>query len=133
MAKSSKKVMLGPNALSFTDQSTGISIARGEVVELSAVQLRTPRIRKALNQGHLQYSIGEEPKYSDDDIKRFVERLRKQHGKGMEPSKVAKSYSLEEMKNPALLLTRKTPQKLWLLQSSKTSTQKLRTSKHHSK
>ena len=98
MAKSSKKVMLGPNALSFTDQSTGISIARGEVVELSAVQLRTPRIRKALNQGHLQYSIGEEPKYSDDDIKRFVARLRKQHGKGMEPSKVAKSYSLEEMK-----------------------------------
>ena len=98
MAKTNRKVMLGPNALSFTDQSTGISIARGEVIELTVVQLRTPRIKKALNQGHLQYSIGDEPKYSDDDIKRFIERLRKQHNKGMEPAKVAKNYSLEEMK-----------------------------------
>ena len=48
------KVTVGAKAYSFHDQSTGITICRGEEKELSARQYRTKKIQMALNSGHLR-------------------------------------------------------------------------------
>lgn len=94
-----KKVQLGPNAYSFNDQSTGISISRGDVKELTPRQLATPRIRRALAQGHLSMVLEEKAakKYSEEDLEKLIKKLKAQHAKGMEVSKVAKGYSEEEI------------------------------------
>lgn len=93
------KVQLGPNAYSFNDQSTGISISRGEIAELSPRQLNTVRVQRALRSGHLNYvaEAKEAKKYSKGDIKKFIKNLHTQHENGMEVSKVAKGYSFEEI------------------------------------
>lgn len=95
-----KKVTLGPNAYSFNDQSTGLSISRGEVVELSPRQANTVRVKRALNQGHLVLVMDpqEAKKYSEDDVKKLLEKIKKQHKAGMGVSKVVKGYSLEEIR-----------------------------------
>lgn len=94
------KVTLGPNAYSFNDQSTGLSISRGEIKELTARQANTPRVKRALSQGHLQLVMDpkEAKKYSKEDIEKLIHKLKSQHAKGMEVAKVAKGYSLEEIK-----------------------------------
>lgn len=93
------KVQLGPNAFSFNDQSTGISISRGEVKELTPRQYNTMRVQKALRSGHLALVVEakEAKKYSESDIKKLTKKLRTQFEKGMEVSKVAKGYTLEEV------------------------------------
>lgn len=94
------QVTVGPNAYSFNDQSTGITIAKGEVKELTPSQFSNRRIQRALITGHLRQVM--EPKsperYSQKDIEKLNNKLRKQFDKGLEPSKAAKSYSLEEAK-----------------------------------
>jgi hypothetical protein len=92
------KVTVGANALSFHDQSTGITIAKGEVKELNSNQARNRRIMRALNSGHLQYvtETKEVKKYSKSDIEKLLTRLNKQYEKGIEPAKAAKTYTLEE-------------------------------------
>lgn len=94
------KVQLGPNAYSFNDQSTGVSICRGEVKELTPIQANTVRVRRALNQGHLQLVMEahEAKKYTDEDLNKLISKLKAQHAKGMEVTKVSKGYSLEEIK-----------------------------------
>lgn len=95
----SKKVQLGPNAYSFNDQATGISISRGEVKELTPRQLATTRIKRALAQGHLSLVLEEKQakKYTEEEIDKLINKLKAQHKKGMEISKVAKGYSDEEV------------------------------------
>lgn len=94
------KVTLGQNAYSFNDQSTGLSISRGDIIELSPRQANTVRVKRAINQGHLIMVMDpQDPKkYSEDEIKKIVAKLKKQHKSGMEVSKAAKAYSLEEVK-----------------------------------
>lgn len=99
------KVTCGKNAYSFHDQSTGITICRGEVVELTNRQINSTRVRKALNSGHLAYvqeASDVKKKYSDSDIEKLIKKLKKQVGKGMEIEKIAKSYSEEEIQLMAL-------------------------------
>lgn len=93
------KVQLGPNAYSFNDQSTGISISRGEIAELSPRQLNTLRVQRALRTGHLTLVVEakEGKKYTKDALKKLIKKLHAQHEKGMEVSKVAKDYSFEEV------------------------------------
>lgn len=93
------RVQLGPNAYSFNDQSTGISISRGETKELSPRQYNTVRVQRALRSGHLVLvAEAKEPKkYTENDIKKLTKKLRSQFDKGMEVSKVAKGYTLEEV------------------------------------
>lgn len=94
------KVTLGPKAYSFTDQSTGITISKGQVKELSQRQYNTVRVRRALQSNHLVMVIEENDaqKYTDADIKKLVKRLKAQHKQGMEATKAAPDYSLEEAK-----------------------------------
>lgn len=92
------KVTVGPRAYSFHDQNTGITICKGEVKELSTRQLQSKRIRQAMSSGHLimVMEAKEAQKYTKEDINKLLARLRKQAEKGMDPSKAAKSYSMEE-------------------------------------
>lgn len=94
------KVTTGPNAYSFYDQSTGINIIRGEVKELTGAQYRTKRIQMAINSGHLVMvqEGAKVNKYDEKAIDRLYKKMKKQQSNGMEISKIAKAYSLEEAK-----------------------------------
>lgn len=93
------KVTLGPNAYSFNDQSTGLSIASGDIKELTPRQASTVRVKRALSQGHLQLVVeaSAAKKYTAEQIAKLTKKLNAQYEKGMEISKVAKGYSLEEI------------------------------------
>lgn len=94
-------VTVGTNAYSFNDQVTGISIAKGEERELTVRQYRTKRIQKALVSGHLVLVPDKNKiaaKYTAEDIEKLDKKLAAQFAKGMEISKIAKAYSLEEAK-----------------------------------
>lgn len=94
------QVTTGPNAYSFYDQSTGINIIRGEVKELTGAQYRTKRIQMAINSGHLVMvqDGAKVNKYDEKAIDRLYKKMKKQQSNGMEISKIAKAYSLDEAK-----------------------------------
>lgn len=99
--KSTKKVViLGESALSFYDASTGVFIARGDKKELSARQLNSPKIRKALHNGHLQYATDSSvdlEKYDEEAIAALKAKFEKMVGDGMEANKIAKAFTDEEV------------------------------------
>lgn len=96
----STKVTIGSKAYSFTDQALGISIVKGEVVELSAKQLTSKKIVVALNGGHLRIvQEGENiKKYNTADVEALDAKLLKLLASGKTVSKVAKDFTLEEAK-----------------------------------
>ena len=100
MAKDKYTLTVGPRAYSFHDQSTSITICRGEEKELTSRQFRTPKIQKAVASGHLIIIAdkSEIEKYSEADIEKLVKRLNAQLKKGMALEKLSKGYSLEELK-----------------------------------
>lgn len=100
MAKDSYIVTTGPKAYSFHDQSTGITICRGEEIQLSRRQYLSSKIQKAIAAGHiiLVQDKAVIQKYSDSDIEKMDKKLANQIKKGMTVEKMAKAYSLEEMK-----------------------------------
>lgn len=94
------KVKLGPHANSFSDQSMGIFIGKGDIKELTLAQANSPRIQRAINSGHLAMVVGEDknyPKYSAKDIEKLTKKLEAQFKAGKEVTKVAKNYSQEEI------------------------------------
>ena len=97
MAK--KKIALGNKAYSFHDQALGITLCKGEVIELTDRQLQSKHIRQALNGGHLRYvNDNEIPKYTDEDVEKLDNKLLKALKNGTNPNKIAKNFSLEEAK-----------------------------------
>nr|DAY61625.1 MAG TPA: hypothetical protein [Caudoviricetes sp.] len=93
-----KTIMLGENAQSFYDASTGIFIGRGETKELTVRQYTSPKIKKAITNGHLVVVTGSVPEIEDDkseDLKAKFDTLVNQ---GMEVNKISKAFSLKEMK-----------------------------------
>lgn len=93
------KVTVGAKAYSFHDQSTGITIARGEERELTLRQFGSKKIQMALNSGHLRMIAdkNEVKKYSSNDLDKLEKKLTAQFEKGMEVAKIAKAYTLEEL------------------------------------
>lgn len=93
------KVTVGVKAYSFHDQSTGITIARGEERELTLRQLGSKKIQMALNSGHLRMIADKNKveKYSASDLDKLEKKLTAQFEKGMEVAKIAKAYTLEEL------------------------------------
>nr|DAN38809.1 MAG TPA: hypothetical protein [Caudoviricetes sp.] len=93
------KVTVGAKAYSFHDQSTGITIARGEERELTLRQLGSKKIQMALNSGHLRMIADKNKveKYSANDLDKLEKKLTAQFEKGMEVAKIAKAYTLEEL------------------------------------
>lgn len=95
------KLTVGDKAQVFHDQSTGITICKGEVVTLRDNQLKTRRVQQALNSGHLVIVRDKQDsgkKYTKADINKLQEKLKAQYEKGMEIEKMAGSYTLEEAK-----------------------------------
>ena len=93
------KVTVGAKAYSFHDQSTGITIARGEERELTLRQFGSKKIQMALNSGHLRMIADKNKieKYSSNGLDKLEKKLTAQFEKGMEVAKIAKAYTLEEL------------------------------------
>lgn len=92
-----KRIMLGENAHSFFDASTGIFIGKGETKELSVRQYNSPKIKRALTNGHLVIVTGDVPELEEEhaeDLKAKFDTLLNQ---GMEVAKIAKAFSLNEI------------------------------------
>lgn len=94
------RITTGPNAFSFHDQSTGISIARGEIKELTPAQFAKTRVKKALLSGHLvQVMDAREPvKFTKTEIKKLDKKLKDMFNGGVEVSKAASNFTLAEAK-----------------------------------
>lgn len=95
------KVTTGDKAYSFHDQSTGITVCHGEVVELTPVQFRTRRIQLAINSGHLILVENKSDVGSKDDPDKLFNKMKGQLKNGLTIAKIAKGYTLEQVKQVA--------------------------------
>lgn len=96
---SGRRVTLGPDAYSFYDASIGLQLSRGDVKELKPSQLNSIKVRRALTAGHLEY-VTESDTLEDingEKAEALNSKLLKLHSEGMENSKIAKAFTLEEI------------------------------------
>lgn len=96
----SKFISLGPKANGFFDQTTGLTIARGEKVEVNDRQLRSRRIAMALNQGHLIFVQPDQKvdKEKETDIQKLDKKLKAQYEKGVTLDKMTKDITMDQAK-----------------------------------
>lgn len=93
------KVKLGNKANGFYDQSTGISVYKGDVVELDVRQLNSPRVKRALAGGHLVYAPAEATTESKTlDVDKLVKSFNTKVEKGMTVDKLVKAFTMEKLK-----------------------------------
>ncbi|MEG1415648.1 MAG: hypothetical protein RSC49_03490 [Clostridium sp.] len=98
-----KLVTVGEKANIFHDQTTGITVCKGEIVELSPRQLLSKRVRVALNSGHLVYTtrpMEEEKSKMDKDatVKLLTSKYEALHNSGKDSSKISQAFTLDELK-----------------------------------
>lgn len=95
-----KNVTVGPQAYSFHDASTGITVIKGEIVTLRNGQLNSPRIKQALSTGHLVYVLEDTQVQvnTNEDIDKLAKRIKTQHKKGMTIEKIATGITLDQAK-----------------------------------
>ena len=96
----SKFISLGPKANGFFDQTTGLTIARGEKVEVNDRQLRSRRIAMALNSGHLIFVQPDQKvdKERENDIQKLDKKLKAQYEKGVTLDKMSKDITMDQAK-----------------------------------
>ena len=96
----SKFITLGPKANGFFDQTTGITIARGEKVEINDRQLRSRRIAMALNSGHLVFAQPDQEvkKEKETDLQKLDKKLKAQYEKGVTMDKMSKDIIMDQAK-----------------------------------
>nr|DAT27810.1 MAG TPA: hypothetical protein [Caudoviricetes sp.] len=92
------KVTTGEKAYSFHDQCTGITVCRGETIELTATQFRTRRIQMAINSGHLVLVDNKVDVGSKEDTDKLLKKMKKQLESGLTIQKISKGYTLEQVK-----------------------------------
>lgn len=99
----SKKVTLGDGAYSFSDASTGIFIAKGEVKELTPRQLSTLKIKKALHTGHLQLvTVAADLKEKEsENLSKLVSKFEAMVNKGLTSEKISGGFTDAEIDNIA--------------------------------
>lgn len=95
-----KFITLGPKANGFFDQTTGITIARGEKVEINDRQLRSRRIAMALNSGHLVFAQPDQEvkKEKETDLQKLDKKLKAQYEKGVTLDKMTKDITMDQAK-----------------------------------
>lgn len=98
-----KRIMLGENAQSFFDASTGIFIGKGETKELSVRQYTSPKIKRALTNGHLVIVTGDIPDLEEDNAEDLKAKFDTLMNQGMEVAKIAKAFTMKEIKAVASL------------------------------
>lgn len=91
----------------FYDPTTGIKITKGSEVELTSVQLMKPRIRRAINNGHLVMVIGSNTKGTENmtqekDIISESDQVKAKFNKmieeGTDAKKIAKAFNINQLK-----------------------------------
>ena len=92
-----KRVMLGENAQSFYDASTGIFLGRGETKELTVRQYSSPKIKKAITNGHLVLVIGDIPELTDENKEDLKAKFDTLVNQGMTATKISKAFSMEQI------------------------------------
>ena len=94
MADNKKFVTCGPNAYSFHDPSTGITIVKGQKIELNNHQLHSPRVRLALSSNHLVYVVGDVDPSNDDSnvIEKAIKKAKKMAKEGVTIDKMVSKF-----------------------------------------
>lgn len=102
-------VQLGENASVFHDMKSGLTITKGQVVELNLQQQMNPKIKAALGGGHLVRVIGlpkevkeieKEVKYNPEEDKvKFVDLFNQ----GLDIKKLSNNFNLIQLKGIAEL------------------------------
>lgn len=98
------KVTTGPNAYVFHDQNTGITVSKGEVVELNNFQRNSKRVIQALNSGHLTRVESAQVSSKKDIAERMLalrDKFVALHTNGKTPDKIASAFSQDELKDLA--------------------------------
>lgn len=93
-----KYISLGPKANGFFDQTTGLTIARGEKVEVNDRQLRSRRIAMALNSGHLVMVQPDQKVEKVVDVNKLDKKLEAQYKKGVTLDKMVKDITMDQAK-----------------------------------
>lgn len=92
-------VTVGPRAYSFHDQSTGITVIRGQQKALNMKQYASKKIQRALATGHLVLVANQViSAISENDVKKMVKKIKAQYKQGIELAKVQKGYNFEQAK-----------------------------------
>lgn len=96
-------VQLGENASVFHDMKTGLTITKGQTVELNLQQQMNPKIKAALGGGHLVRVVGlpkEEIKYNpEEDKAKFIDLFNQ----GLDIKKLSNNFNLTQLKGIAEL------------------------------
>lgn len=93
-------ISLGKKAGIFYDPSVNLLVKKGQVVEVEESKLSSPKVKNALNGGHLTIVQGEsqKPLLSLDDLQsKFVDLL----DAGTNPKKISSSFTLDQLKQLA--------------------------------
>lgn len=98
--KNTYYIALGDKANGFYDQVTGITVARGEKVEITERQKSSRKIQMALNAGALKIVQPDTPvsNYSESEIKKLDKKLKDKVGKGVTFDKLIKDLTFEQAK-----------------------------------
>lgn len=99
-------VQLGEHASVFHDMKSGLTITKGQVVELNLQQQMNPKIKAALGGGHLVRVIGlpkevkEEVKHNpEEDKAKFIDLFNQ----GLDIKKLSNNFNLTQLKGIAEL------------------------------
>lgn len=93
-------IALGSRANGFYDQITGITVARGEKVEITERQKNTKKIQMALNAGAL-ILVQPDTKVktiSESEVKKLDKKIQEKLGKGVTLDKICSDLSIEQAK-----------------------------------
>lgn len=99
-------VQLGEKASVFHDMKTGLTITKGQTVELNLQQQMNPKIKAALGGGHLVRVVGlpkevkEEVKHNpEEDKAKFIDLFNQ----GLDIKKLSNNFNLTQLKGIAEL------------------------------
>ena len=98
------KVTVGDKAFSFHDQYTGVTVTKGEVVELNANQASSKRILQAINSGHL-VRVNTEVTPKKEEAKRLEDlktKFQALYNDGKTKDKLASAFTQDELRTLAL-------------------------------
>lgn len=96
-----KYVKLGDHANVFHDAFTGITLCKGEVIELNERQVTTKRIRTALQSGHLVYTSADDKQdffIETSEIEILSKKLVDLYNAGKDYKKTSEAFNLEQLK-----------------------------------
>lgn len=97
------KVTVGNKAFSFHDQYTGVTVTKGEVVELNANQASSKRILQAINSGHLVRVENTVSSKKEDEkrVENLKLKLTNLYNDGKTVDKIASAFTQDELRTLA--------------------------------